>query len=161
MSPSTLASEVQQAIDGSLDKDATLLHVREYLAEEIAKQPLFGGQCNDVAVRELGDFGRWWKSLPKEMKLAKADAFKAFNQVNKALPPVATLIELTAKQAEIRRRTGQAFPYPGKFLRQHLWENDLDAMRAWGGRKHGSLFDFSENERQALDNDSRFALGSR
>lgn len=159
MSPSTLASEVQQALDGSLDKDAILLHVREYLAEEIAKQPLFGG-CLGEAVHVLGEFDMWWKSLPKEMRIAKQDAVKAYQQAGKALPPIATLIELTAKQAEIRRRTGQAFPYPAKFLRQRLWENDLDAMRAWGGKKNGSLFEFSEDERQALDKDSRFELGS-
>lgn len=160
MSPSTLASEVDQALSGGLDKDLVLSHLRDYLAQEIALQPLFGSPF-DREIAEGSDFDDWWNALPREMKVGKVDARRAFDRGRKSLPPIDKLINITALQVEIRRRTGQGFLHPGTFLRNKRWEDSLDSLRAWGGKKHGSLFDFSENERQALDNDSRFALGSR
>lgn len=148
MSPTFLIAEIDGALSGSIDPIVALTHVRQFL---------LGGEQQ---IENQDDFQAWWGSLPTEMKVGKEDAKKAFAKMRKALPPIQQLIRVTLQQAEVRRRTGQAFLYPGTFLRQKRWQDSIDALEAWGrsGRKNTSLR-MTTQEREELDNDSRFVLG--
>lgn len=155
MSPALLAREVDEALSSGTDPRSVLLHVKEFLKTLPIQSP-FGGFVNPP---EIPSFERWWKTLPSEMKVGKRDAEKAWLQMAAWLPPVGELILTTRTQAEIRRRTGQSFLHPATFLRGKRWEDSLEALASWGGRKV-AVNPMSDFDRQALDNDPRFIVGS-
>ena len=155
MSPTILAQEVNDALSSRLDPKEVLMHVRQFLSE-LPAQSLFGGTAETPVDSE---FARWWSSLPSEMKVGKRDAMKAWGQSRKALPPTDDLIWIVQCQTEIRKRTGQAFLHPATFLRGRRWEDSLEALASWGG-KRTILDQMPDFERKALDNDARFCVES-
>lgn len=74
----------------------------------------------------MDDFEKFWAIWPK--KVAKADARKAWKQVEAYRPPVDKLIEIVKLHCTTEqwmRDAGQYIPYPASWLRGERWEDEL------------------------------------
>lgn len=73
----------------------------------------------------MDDFDKFWKAYPR--KLAKGDARKAWQQMQKVMPSLEALLTAIsiAKETEQWRKDGGAYiPYPATWLRGERWEDE-------------------------------------
>ena len=97
--PSALAAE----IEGEIEKDS----------------------CSP-AVNFSDDFLAFWQTYPKKKK--KGDAWKAWKQVRKSLPPAEDLLEsvrLHIASWDWRKNGGEFIPLPATYLRSQSWEDEM------------------------------------
>ena len=75
----------------------------------------------------MDEFEEFWKLYPR--KAAKADARKAWKQVEKIRPPIADLMKsLHAARAskQWQKDEGEFIPYPASFLRGERWSDEYE-----------------------------------
>lgn len=71
------------------------------------------------------DFEIFMKAYPK--RKAKADAFKAWKQMNPSLEKCLGTIELQRQSHDWTKDNGKYIPYPASWLRGGCWDDDTDA----------------------------------
>jgi hypothetical protein len=74
----------------------------------------------------MDDFEKFWAVWPK--KCAKADARKAWSQIEKYRPPIDKLCEIVlghCKTEQWMQDGGKYIPYPATWLRGERWEDEL------------------------------------
>lgn len=76
---------------------------------------------------QMQEFEQFWKAYPK--KIAKADARKAWFQVEKFRPPVADILKAIAAQCQTEqwmKDNGTYIPYGATWLRGERWDDEVE-----------------------------------